>query len=223
MLKLDTYTLKGTKVANSLVLPKEIEEKENLALLAQAMHVYRDRSHIGHAKAKTRAEIARTTKKVYKQKGTGGARHGSRRAPIYVGGGVAHGPKLIEKSLSLTSKMKKKALNIALSLKVKNDQVIAVDDLKTIKKTKDVASLIKKLGLKAKLVIVLSKDNSEKIKFMKNLKDVKIVSFSALNAYDIVTANKVIIDADSFAKTKEVKKETKPVVKKVVKKETKKK
>ena len=91
MLKTKTYSLKGTKLKETS-LPKEFGQKENLPLLAQAVRVYEERSHIGFAKTKTRAEVNRTTKKVYKQKGTGGARHGARSAPIYVGGGTAHGP-----------------------------------------------------------------------------------------------------------------------------------
>ena len=66
-------------------LPKEFDQKLNMPLLAQAVHVYEERSHVGLRNTKTRSEVNRTTKKIYKQKGTGGARHGSRRANLYVG------------------------------------------------------------------------------------------------------------------------------------------
>src|SRR3972149_10697830 len=105
MLKVNSYSTKGTKLA-AVTLPKDWEEKMNLALLSQVMHVYQDRLHIGLAKAKTRGEVNRTTKKWYAQKHTGGARHGARSAPIFVGGGVAHGPRPLRRELNLSDRMR---------------------------------------------------------------------------------------------------------------------
>ena len=99
MSKVNAFSAKGIKQAE-VSLPKQFAEKENLSLLSQAIHIYRDRAHIGLAKTKTRGEVARTTKKWYRQKGTGGARHGARSAPIFVGGGTAHGPKLARRELA---------------------------------------------------------------------------------------------------------------------------
>src|SRR3989344_5966768 len=99
MLKVNLYDSAGKK-KEGLSLPKEFEVKPNFRLLAQAYHVYEDRTHLGLAKAKTRGEVRISTKKIYKQKGTGGARHGAKSAPIFVGGGVAHGPKGIKRKLA---------------------------------------------------------------------------------------------------------------------------
>src|SRR3989344_6587757 len=97
-------------------LPKEIFEQPVTAqMLSQAVRVHLANQRQGTQNAKTRAEIARTRKKLYKQKGTGGARHGDRRAPIFVGGGIAHGPKGIKRILSLPRQLKRNALKMTLS------------------------------------------------------------------------------------------------------------
>ena len=98
-MKAQIFSVKGVKTGEES-LPKEFSQKVNLALLAQAVHVFEERGHVGLRKTKTRSEINRTTKKIYKQKGTGGARHGSRRANLYVGGGVALGPRPIRRILT---------------------------------------------------------------------------------------------------------------------------
>jgi len=206
MLKIDKFNLKAMKTGQ-VILPKYMEEKENLSLVSQAVHIYQDRVHIGSSKTKTRAEINRTTKKVYKQKGTGGARHGSRRAPIYVGGGIAHGPKLEQKVLTLSTKMKRKALNVALSMKAKMGEVIAIEGLSTVKKTKDA----RKLTDFGRMIIALTEVNIKKTKTLKNLKDTKIISFKDLNAYDVVFGGKLVLDAAIFEVVKE--KTKKPEVK----------
>src|SRR3989344_5044199 len=103
------------KKVSDFKLPKEFRVKPNLGLLTQSLRVYEERGHVGLRQAKTRAEVNRTGKKLYKQKGTGGARHGSKRAPIFVGGVVAHGPRPIRRILSLSSKLKRLSKLMALS------------------------------------------------------------------------------------------------------------
>jgi large subunit ribosomal protein L4 len=144
MLKIDNYSIKGTK-SESVSLPKEFGEKVNMDLLSQAIRVYEEKDHPGLAKAKTRAEVIRTKKKWYRQKGTGGARHGARSAPIFVGGGAAHGPRPVKRELLLPEKMKRKALKVALSLKNENKEIVAVNGLSKIVKTKDIRGLLEKL------------------------------------------------------------------------------
>ena len=200
MLKVSEYSVKGDKVGQ-MVLPKEFDVKDNLLLLAQAMRVYTDKVHFGLAKAKTRAEVNRTKKKLYKQKGTGGARHGPKSAPIFVGGGVAHGPKLIRKILSLPDKMRKRALWQAISLKVKGSEIVVVDDLGILKKTKKAGELVKKIG-GSKFTFVLANDNLSCGKVLGNLRDCKVVKFKDLTAYIIFYGGKIIIDKEIFASKK---------------------
>src|SRR6266404_5428662 len=112
------------KVSGKVSLPGEMfGEKVNKALLAQAVRVYLANQRQGNASTKTRGEVDGSTAKIYRQKGTGRARHGSKRAPIFVKGGIVFGPKPRDFSLSLPQKMKRKALFSALSAKVKDKEV----------------------------------------------------------------------------------------------------
>lgn len=209
MAKADLYTITGTKKGTE-TLPASFDEKVNLNLLAQAIRVYEDSGHTGLSKTKTRGEVNRTTKKLYKQKGTGGARHGSRRAPIFVGGGIAHGPRPVKKVLSLTKKLTKKALNMALSAKTLGHELLMVD-LETVKKTKEVANFLKRVikeTKKRKFTIVLSDKNSGLRKYAKNLKNVNTILYKDLNAYQVFLGGLLILDKGLFQK-----KETKKVAK----------
>jgi len=208
MLKIDTYSPKGTKLTPT-TLPKEYEAKENLPLLAQALRVYEDRGHFGLAKAKTRAEVNRTTKKWYRQKGTGGARHGAKSAPIFVGGGVAHGPRPIKRELTLPKKMARQAFSVALTIRVKEGKVWGVKGLEALKKTKDIKGLVEKIGKKQKFTVALSEKNLPARRYLRNLKNADILPFRSLNAYKVYFAGILVLDKDVFEKEKVVKKEAK--------------
>jgi len=219
MLKVDSYSAKGVKLT-PITLPKEWEEKNNPALLSQAIRVYEDRSHFGLHRAQTRSDVNRTTKKIYKQKGTGGARHGARSAPIFVGGGVAHGPTGLARVLTLPTKMKRKATGIAMTMAVKEGKVIAAD--LAFKKTNETQKFISKAcpqkdGKSSKVTFVVTKENLGTAKFIRNIKNVEVINFMDLNAYIIFYGGNIVLDKDIFAEVKTVKAE-KPV--KVVKKET---
>jgi len=208
MLKIDTYSPKGTKLTPT-TLPKEYEAKENLPLLAQALRVYEDRGHFGLAKAKTRAEVNRTTKKWYRQKGTGGARHGAKSAQIFVGGGVAHGPRPVKRELTLPKKMARQAFSVALNNRVKEGKVWGVKGLEALKKTKDIKGLVEKIGKKQKFTVALSEKNLPARRYLRNLKNADILPFRSLNAYKVYFAGILVLDKDVFEKEKVVKKETK--------------
>ena len=209
MIKAKRYTLKGTKTED-VTLPKDVfDVKPNMNLLAQASYVYEERAHIGLRKAKTRSEVNRTTKKVYKQKGTGGARHGSRRAPIYVGGGVALGPRPIRRELNLSASAKGKSKVYALSAKAGKGDIVVISGISKIAKTKEAAELIKKLSaeLKAKrFTVLLSEKAGDAFKCLRNLKNVKALLFQNANARDIVTGGTLLIDEEVFETKKEAKK-----------------
>jgi large subunit ribosomal protein L4 len=212
MLKIETYSLKGTKLSPT-TLPKGFEEKENLNLLAQAVRVYESKFHIGLVKTQTRAEVNRTKKKLYKQKGTGGARHGARSAPIFVGGGVAHGPKPLKRILVLPRALRKKALGVAISLKTKNKEVFAVSGLLGIKKTREAKNLIDKIG-GSRFTFVLKDLNPQVVKCLINLRNAVVLSFNELNAYRILFGGKIIFDKEIFEPTKEKKLKAKKEIKK---------
>lgn len=167
-----------------------MKAKINESLIKQAIRVFEDRTHAGLNKVKTRSEVNRTKKKLYKQKGTGGARHGARSAPIFVGGGKAHGPKGVKRELKMPLKMKKKALSVALASKFNKKEAQFVEGLEKVKKTTNAAKIIKKLKLNGKVLIVLSKTSN----FFKNIKDVKALNFKDLNAYEVMKHKNILVD-----------------------------
>ncbi|OGM33390.1 50S ribosomal protein L4 [Candidatus Woesebacteria bacterium RIFCSPHIGHO2_01_FULL_44_21] len=205
-MKVNLYSAKS-KTVKSLALPKEFGGDVNKALLAQAIHIYRDRTHAGNSKVKTRGEINLTTAKWYKQKGTGRARHGSQSAPIFVGGGVAHGPKGVKRVLGLPKKMKIRALASAFALKAKEKAIVAVKDLTAVTKTKEAMLLVDSICKgekleKGKLMLALSEKNKGIYKYFKNIDRLRVERYSDLNAYTVYFGGKLILDADNFKKTK---------------------
>jgi large subunit ribosomal protein L4 len=204
MAKIDVLSTKGIK-KGALNLPKEFGGEINKKLLAQALRVYEDRGHPGFAKTKSRGEVDISTRKIYKQKGTGLARHGARSAPIFVGGGIAHGPKGVKRILTLPKKMRRRALISAFNWKVKEDKLFVIDGLSALKKTKDAVGLVGKITLKAdgkkknpRLLFVLSDDNKISKLSFKNIENSDITTLSGLNAYNIFFSDFVIVDKKVF-------------------------
>src|SRR3989339_1793303 len=147
-----------------------MKTKVNTSLLKQVVRIFEDRTHFGLNKVQTRATVNRTKKKLYKQKGTGGARQGARSAPIFVGGGKAHGPKGVKRELKMPLKMKKKALSLALAIKFDRKEAVFIENLEKIKKTKDAVKKIAELKLKGQILVVLAEKNKELARFFKNIK-----------------------------------------------------
>ena len=153
------------------------------------------------AKTKQKNEIIGSTSKIYAQKGTGNARHASRKAPIFVGGGVAHGPKgeSSYKKRKLNKKEKKQGLAAIISDKNNNKDLIILSDFdKEIKKTKDMFSILKKLEALNSLII-LDKTSFDKIgRSIKNLPEVKVSNVSNIILYDLIKYKKVIFTETSI-------------------------
>lgn len=193
------------KTTGRINLPDEMFRlKINPELLAQAVRVYMANKHQASAKVKTRGEVKGSTRKIWRQKGTGRARHGDRYAPIFVGGGVAHGPKGEKKAkLKLSKKMKRKALFTALSQKIKDNQMLVVEGLeklepKTKIMNKAVISLVKKVKTPSnKATIVLTKEAESVRRGARNLKSVDLLSATQLNAYQVINAGLLLVTKDS--------------------------
>lgn len=206
MSKLNVYSAKGIK-KQAINFPKRFVEKENMALLSQAIRVYEARRHPGLSKTKTRGEVTASTRKIWRQKGTGRARHGALSAPIFVGGGTAHGPKGLKRRLTLPKKMKKKALNVALSLKAKSGDLLVVDGVSSLKKTKEAQNLVNKIltsqKKKGKVTFLLSEKGFLAVRAIRNLSDVEAVPFQNLNAYQVFFGGVLLLDREVLtAKTK---------------------
>lgn len=166
------------------------------SLIAQAIYVYQENSHVGISKVKTRGEVVATKKKVYKQKGTGNARHGAKSAPIYVGGGVVFGPQGLKLSTkSLNKKMKLKALLGILSIYKKEDR-LSLLDIASIKDQSS-KSAVKALGTD-KLALVHFQEDPKTLKAIGNLDSVVLLSANRLNVYKVATSPKLVITPKAY-------------------------
>lgn len=153
----------------------------------------------GTHSTKTRGEVAYSGRKILPQKGTGNARHGERGANIFVGGGVAHGPKPRDYEYPLPKKVRKLGLKMALSDKAQSNGIIFVDkiDLGEKPKTKKAIEFLKNLGIEEEKVLVVIPEKTEVLYLsFRNLPNVKVLLPEGLNVYDILWADKVVIQKD---------------------------
>ena len=153
-----------------------------------------------HAKTKQQNEVAGPTSKIYAQKGTGNARHASRKAPIFVGGGVAHGPKgqLAYKKRKLNKSEKKQSIVSLISDKVQNNNLLVFNDFGSeIKKTKEMDIILKKFQI-TNSIIILDKSSKEKIeKSIRNIPNIKVTDINHFSAFDIVKFKKIVFTESS--------------------------
>lgn len=202
ILSIPVYTLTG-RAAGTLSLPKEIfAAKVNKSLLTQAVRVYATNQKHLTGSTKTRGEVEGSTAKIYRQKGTGRARHGAIRAPIFVGGGITFGPKPRKVRLTLPKKMKNAALNAALSSKVLDKKVMGITGIeKASGKTKEMAELLTKLKVKSGLIVTAEKtDNLQRA--VRNIEKVNILPVNLVNAYEILKHDVLIVTKEAVEKLK---------------------
>ena len=198
-MKIDTINIDGTK--NSIeVLDKIISSKINRKLVNSVLYKTNANYKGRKAKTKQKNEIIGSTSKIYAQKGTGGARHSSRKAPIFVGGGIAHGPKgAVYKINKINKKVKKIGLFHVLSQKNKFNSLFVVDDFKNeIKKTKLFNKFLEKFKLKNSLIISDKNSKTMIIKSARNIPNLKIIEQEGANAYDLLKYKNVIFTASSI-------------------------
>lgn len=185
------------KEKGTLDLPKAIfSVKANNQLIAQAVRVYQSNQRQGTASTKTRGEVIGSTRKIYRQKGTGRARHGSIKAPIFVGGGIVGGPRPKDFTLKINKKQKTKAFFGVLSLKLKEKGIIGIDDkaLDIEPKTKLIAAFIKKLELNdKKIIFVLPKIiKNNFILAGRNIEKLNFEDAKTLNLFQVLNNSKII-------------------------------
>ena len=199
-MKINTVDINGKK--NSIdILDKLIDGKVNKKLVDIVLYKTNANYKGRKAKTKQKNEIIGSTSKIYAQKGTGGARHASRKAPIFVGGGVAHGPKgeSSYKKRKLNKSEKKLSISSLLTEKNKLKNLIIFNDFKTeIKKTKEMDKLLKKFEATNSLVI-LDNDSKKKIyRSAKNIPNIKITDVNHFSAYDIAKFKKIVFTESSI-------------------------
>jgi len=199
-MKIDKINLDGKKISME-VLDKIFLAKINKKLVDNVLYKTNANYKGRHAKTKQQNEIAGATSKIYAQKGTGGARHASRKAPIFVGGGVAHGPKgeLAYKKRKLNKSEKKLSIASLITEKNKLNNLLIFSDFATeIKKTKEMHLIIKKFELTHSLII-LDKISKVKVeKSMRNIPNVKVTDINHFSAFDIIKFKKVVFTESSI-------------------------
>tara|TARA_B100001063_G_scaffold196299_1_gene188217 strand:- start:155 stop:778 length:624 start_codon:yes stop_codon:yes gene_type:complete len=199
-MKLDKLNLDGKKDSID-VLENIFAAKINKKLVNTVLYKTNANYKGRHAKTKQQNEVSGPTSKIYAQKGTGGARHASRKAPIFVGGGVAHGPKgeLAYKKRKLNKSEKKLSVASLITEKKNNNDLLIFSDFNNeIKKTKEMYSIIKKFEITNSLII-LDKSSRDKIeKSARNIPNVKITDVNHFSAFDIVKFKKVVFTESSI-------------------------
>ena len=159
----------------------------------------------GTQSAKTRAEVRGGGRKPWRQKGTGRARAGSSRSPVWTGGGVTFAPKPRDYSYKVPKKVKRLAMKSALTSKVENNEIIVIDELNfDAPKTKDMVNLLKKLNADRKALIVTAEKNENVIRSANNIPAIQTTVVNNLNVYDILKYNSFIITKDAVRKVEEV-------------------
>ena len=199
-MKIDKLNLNGKKDSIE-VLDKIFSAKVNKKLVDNVLFKTNANYKGRHAKTKQQNEVTGSTSKIYAQKGTGGARHASRKAPIFVGGGIAHGPKgeLAYKKRKLNKNEKKLSVASLITEKNKNKNLLIFCDFeKEIKKTKEMHSIIKKFEITNSLM-VLDKNSKDKIeKSTRNIPNVKVTDINHFSAFDIVKFKRVVFTESSI-------------------------
>ncbi len=211
MALISLYNTKGEKVG-SLELAKSLfDVPTNDALIHEAVVAQQANSREAIAHTKTRGEVAGSSKRPWKQKGTGRARHGSTKSPIWIGGGITFGPRNDRNfSLKINKKAKRKALAMVLSDKVANDCFIAIDDFRLAEgKTKELIRILKKLpiskrggkagsGFAGKTLIVLPPEEKEIAKAAKNLKGIQTMPANTLNVVDLLKTDVILVSKSAI-------------------------
>ena len=199
-MKIEKLNIDGKK-SSIEVLDKIFSAKINNKLVSNVLYKTNANYKGRHAKTKQQNEVSGPTSKIYAQKGTGNARHASRKAPIFVGGGVAHGPKgeLAYKTRKLNKSEKKQSIASIVSEKIKNNNLLVFSNFSSeIKKTKQMSLILKKFEITHSLIIL---DKSSKVnieKSIRNIPNIKVTDVNHFSAFDLVKFKKVVFTENSI-------------------------
>mgnify|MGYP001285736807 CR=1 FL=1 len=201
-MKFPILNIDGSKTESLEISDKIVKLKINYKLIKYVLDWQLNHSKPRTAKTKQRNEVKGSTKKIVAQKGSGGARHASKKAPLFVGGGVAHGPKgSVYKVKKINKKVKKLALAQTLSKKTLDKKLhILADIKKEIKKTKEFNKFLQKNKL-SNVLIISDQDSLKNInKSARNIKNLKLMKDEGTNVYDLFKYNNVVITSTSAKK-----------------------
>lgn len=196
-----TFTKSGNKATTAASLDKKVFgiKTTDHQLLKDAYLSYLAEGRSSGAKTKKRGEVRGGGRKPWRQKGTGNARFGSSRNPIWRGGGVAFGPTGQENhSLKLNTKAKRQALRQALSMAASEDKLVVIESLETGGKTKDAAKLLAKIGASGNVLAVVENKDEKLVRSTRNIPGLTLSQANYLNVYDLLNADKVVVSNGSL-------------------------
>ena len=198
-LTLPVFDTQGNK-KGKVTLPGEIfGVKVNAQLLAQAFRVYQANQRAGAASTKTRGEVEGSTRKIYRQKGTGKARHGGIRAPIFVGGGIAFGPKPRSYHLEFPKAMKARALASALTMQLQDGKIVIVDGLAALPpKTKGVYEALTAIGASHSTLLVTTKDAFALSRGARNIEGVTVMPVENLHTFAVLSHQHIVFTKETL-------------------------
>jgi large subunit ribosomal protein L4 len=209
-MKVKQLTAKGNTSKSQVEVQDEIWGAEmNEDLVVQTLNVYRDNQQKGTAHTQTRTDVSGGGRKPWAQKGTGRARHGSIRSPLWVGGGVTFGPRSHKRLKKIPKKMKARAMRSVFSQRLRDDEVVFLKDLPELKEpsTKAMNTMFEDLGLQdQKITMILSSEeqNFENIKLsIRNLAKIKLKRAKDINIFDIMDCKKIVISVDAVKNLEE--------------------
>jgi len=204
MAEIMTYIPKGETLSKTEVDESTFGDKVKRRLLRDAVLMYEANRRQGTHSTLTRAEVSRTGRKPYRQKGTGYARCGDFKSPLRRGGGVIFGPKPRDYSYSMPRKAKKEAFRNALYAKLKDGEVFFIKDLELEKPSaREAARCVKKLGLVGSSLVVLASQQDVLYKSFRNIADVRVMTASDLNALHVLQHRNVLFVNEAFEGMKE--------------------
>jgi len=200
-MEIPVYSKEGEKVDNLQLDDKKFGGPIRNKLLRDAVTMYEANKRQGTACTKTRGEVAGGGRKPWVQKHTGRARAGSIRSPLWKGGGVSFGPRPRDYSYAIPKKARKLALYTALSAKVRDNELVVIDNLNfDIPKTKQMVGILKALNIdNSSCLIVIPKANENVWKSARNIPSVKIMTSTELNAYEILRPKKVLLTKEALS------------------------
>ena len=205
MPNIKVVNMAGKEVGEIALSEKVFGAEVNEAVLHTAVRAYLMNQRQGTQSTLTRTEVSGGGKKPWKQKGTGHARQGSTRAPQWVHGGIALGPKPRSYRVNLNKGLKRVALFSALSSKVAGNEMVVVDAITAAEyKTKAMVSMLSAIGAGKKTLVVLPEVNDFVIKSCANIEGVKTTQWNTINVYDILNCNTLVVAQDAVAKIEEV-------------------
>lgn len=198
-MQVQVYNMSGEEVS-SVELPADIfEARVNRDLMHQALVRQMSNKRLGTHKAKGRSEVNKSTRKIYRQKGTGNARHGSRKAPIFVGGGVAHGPKPRKYTKRMPRKMRRAALRSALTMKANSGDIVVLDKISMdAPKTKEIVATMNRLTAGNSTLLLLAGHDINVERSARNAVDVKALLANYLNIRDLLGYDKLVLPLDAL-------------------------